>query len=373
MISSRPFPAWLTRQAYWLAVLLPLLIPLGWSLRELPGMGSLFAWLMPALLYLALPLADLLLGRDTRDPDPAGPPPAVTVAVPVLGAVSYFTVLAWALWIVQRHSDVFSTFALLGWAVSLANAGGVVAINISHELIHRRARWQQNLGGVLLAGVCYGCFKLEHARWHHVNVATDKDPSSAPAGSNIYLRAPRAWWLNTLCGWRLGREAARRAGRPAWLNEMLLWYGLSLAMGAAAFGMLGPLAGVLFLLQGLGAALLLEVINYVEHYGLRRTQRADGRFEPPRKWHSWDANFWLSNALLIQLPRHADHHVRPGRPFTQLQRSEEAPQLPFGYATAVLLALLPPLWHRVMNDRLPAVTPGQRSGARWRNGEPPGR
>ena len=120
----------------------------------------------------------------------------------------------------------------------------------------------------------------------------------------------------------------------------------------------------MFVAHGLGAALLLEVINYVEHYGLRRRRRPDGRFEPPRVQHSWDSDFWLSNALLLQLPRHADHHVHPGRPFTALQRQAGAPQLPFGYSTAVLVALLPPLWWSVMDKRLELVgaTPGRDNG-----------
>jgi alkane 1-monooxygenase len=354
MHQARPFAPWLTHQAYWLAVLLPLLIPLGWQLRELPGMGVAFAWLMPLVLYAALPLADMLVGRDTHNPAPKNHAPLTETMVPLLACACYLGVMLWALFTLNANPEFFGPLALLGWTVSLANAGGIIAINISHELIHRRAAWQRNVGGFMLASVSYGCFKLEHPRWHHVKVATDEDPSSAPAGSNVYLRAPRAYVLNMLCGWQLGKAAALQAGRPAWRNEMLLWYGLSLAMAAGALALWGPLAAAVFIAQGLGAALLLEVINYVEHYGLRRQRRADGRFEPPRKEHSWDADFWLSNALLLQLPRHADHHVNPGRPFIALQRSKEAPQLPFGYATAVVIALVPPLWHRVMDQRLSA-------------------
>lgn len=344
----------LTRHAYWLAAAVPLLLPLGWTLRDVPGLQQAFAWLTPVVLYGLLPLVDALIGRDTRDPSPRHRDPYTDTLIPLGAALTYFAVLAWALRTVTLYPDAFGPLALAGWVVSLANIGGVIAINVSHELIHRRTAWQRNLGGLMLAAVWYGCFKLEHPRWHHVNVATPRDPSSAPRGSTVYGRVPRALLMNTRCGWALGAEAAKRAGRPAWQNEMAAWYGLSGAMALGVFLAWGPLAGAVYLGHALGACVLLEVINYVEHYGLRRALRSDGRYEPPRTRHSWDADFWLSNALLLQLPRHADHHVNPSRPFGALQRTAEAPGLPFGYATAVLVALAPPLWRRIMDPRVPA-------------------
>ncbi len=354
MTRARRFPLRFTHLAYWLAVLVPLLIPLGWALRGQPGFEVLFAWLTPLVLFVLLPVADALIGRDVRDPAPDTRSAISDTAVPAVAAISYFAVLGWALATVAKHPADFPPLALLGWVVSLANAGGVIAINVAHELIHRRSAWQQQLGGLLLSCTWYGCFKLEHPRWHHVKVATPEDPSSAPRGSSVYTQVPRALLLNTRCGWALGAEAARRAGRPPWMNEMLAWYGISAALTLAVVLNWGVLAGFVFVGQAIGAAALLEVVNYVEHYGLRRQRLENGRFEPPRKQHSWDADFWLSNALLIQLPRHADHHVNPTRPFPALQRSSEAPQLPFGYATAVLVALLPPLWRQVMDKRLTA-------------------
>lgn len=354
MLKTRHFPPATTHLAYWLAALIPLLLPLGWSLRELPGFGLAFAWLTPLVLYVLLPIADSLIGRDQRNPSPERRALITDTIVPTVAALSYFGVLCWALMTLARYPETFTPLVLLGWVASLANAGGIIAINVAHELIHRRSAWQRNLGGLLLSCVWYGCFKLEHPRWHHVKVATPDDPSSAARGSNVYQQLPRALILNTRCGWALGAEAARTAGRPVWMNEMLAWYGISALLTLLVFAGLGALPGWVFLAQAVGAAALLEVINYVEHYGLRRERRDNGRYEPPQKHHSWDADFWLSNALLIQLPRHADHHVNPTRPFAALQRSAEAPQLPFGYATAVLVALLPPLWWRLMDKRLEA-------------------
>lgn len=351
---SHEFPAKITRQGYWLAAAVPLLLPLGWALRDLPGMDPLFAWLSLLVLYVALPLVDLALGRDLQNPAPDKRSDYTDMLIPVCASLMYFAVLVWALATLATHPERLSGWALLGWTVSLANMGGVVAINVAHELIHKRERWLQNLGGLLLSSVAYACFKIEHPRWHHVKVATPEDPSSAPVGSNVYLRAPRAWLLNTRCAWLMAQQSAAAAGRPlpAINHEMTFWYALSAVFLVGTWLLWGPLAAAVWLAHGLGAALLLEVINYVEHYGLRREQRADGRYEPPRTHHSWDSDYWLSNALLLQLPRHADHHVNPSRPFAALQRQPPAPQLPFGYSTAVLVALLPPVWHAIMNNRV---------------------
>lgn len=356
MGNARQIPAWLTRRSYWLAALLPLLMPLAWSLRELPGMAAGFAWFSLAVLYVVLPLLDALIGRDSRNPGLQASPQGEVVAVPLVAVASYLAVLAWALHAWTTHPAQFSALATLGWTLSLASIGSVVAINVAHELIHRADRRLRALGGILLSCVWYPGFKLEHPRWHHLHVATPADPSSAPRGSTVYVQVPRALWKNTIRGWRLGVEAARKKGRSLpWVrHEMTLWFGLSVALTVGVGLWLGWAAAVLFVAHGLGAAALLEVINYVEHYGLRRELCADGRFERPRVWHSWESDHWLSNAILLQLPRHADHHVNPNRPYTALQKADGAPQLPMGYSGLVLVAFIPPLWRTLIHPRLPA-------------------
>ncbi|MEJ2535187.1 MAG: fatty acid desaturase, partial [Gammaproteobacteria bacterium] len=263
-------PATLTRHGYWLAAALPLLMPLGWLLRDTAALNPagfpLWAWLTLPTLYFALPLADLLIGPDRRDPDPAQRSAYTDVAVPVVAALAYLATLPWALATLAAHPPAFGILALLGWTASLANLGGVVAINVAHELTHRRDPWLPKLGGLLLSCVWYPGFKLEHPRWHHVKVATPEDPSSAPLGANVYRQAPRAWWLNTACAWCLAVSDARRAGRPlpALNHEMGAWFLLSAALTVGVYAWLGMLAAAVFVAHGIGAALLLEVINYVE-------------------------------------------------------------------------------------------------------------
>jgi len=140
----------------------------------------------------------------------------------------------------------------------------------------------------------------------------------------------------------------------AWLqHEMTAWWLLTIGLAWLAWIYAGGTGLLVFVVQGLVAASLLEVINFIEHYGLRRKLIREGKYEPPAIQHSWNADFWLSNAILIQLQRHPDHHVHPTRPFTQLQTIPAAPQLPFSYAALSLIAFVPPLWRKIIHPRLP--------------------
>jgi alkane 1-monooxygenase len=353
--SARSFAPEITRHAYWLVVILPLLMPAAWALRGLPGGTVWFAWLPAVLLYGLLPLADVWLGRDGHNPKIKGGGMYPDRLIPILGAGVYLLVLAWSLMLVGREGATWPLLSRIGWTLSLGSIGGILAINIAHELIHRREPWLQRLGGVLLSCVCYAGFKLEHPKWHHVKVATPDDPSSAAVGTTIYGQMPRALVMNTIRAWRLAVQGARARGRPLpWLqHELTGWWVLSASFFTACWLALGSTAAWVFVGQSLVAAGLLEVINYVEHYGLKRKKLDEQRFEPPSVAHSWNADFWLSNAILLQLQRHSDHHVHPSRPFSELQSVRDAPQLPLGYAALTVIAFFPPLWRRLIHPRLP--------------------
>jgi alkane 1-monooxygenase len=344
-----------TRHGYWLLVLLPLLMPVCYVLREVSFLTDWFAWIPVLTLFGILPLFDSLIGRDPSNPDKTGSSFYPVVFIPLASALVYLGVLIWSLFIVNREAGSWSVFTLVGWAISLGDIGGIAAINVAHELIHRRSRRQRGLGGVLLSCVLYPGFKLEHPKWHHAKVATPDDPSSAPKGSTVYGQVPRAMVLNTVMAWRLAVQGARRSGRWfSWFShELSLWWLLSIALVLFAYHLAGPTGVLVFVVQGLVASSLLEVINYIEHYGLRRKLISEDRYEPPGIAHSWNSDFWLSNAILIELMRHPDHHIHPSRPFNQLQSIPEAPQLPLGYAALSLIAFIPPLWRRIIHPRLP--------------------
>jgi len=356
MDTPRRMPVSLTRFAFVLVVLIPALLPLAWGLKASAFFAAWWGWVPLVVLYGLLPVLDGLIGRDPAPVADSPAPDALQNRVPVAAAVSYTGVLAWSLWLLGAHGAAMSPFNAVGWVVSLGSVGGVAAINVAHELIHRRDRRLQRLGAFLLTLVWYPSFRVEHLRWHHVWVATDEDPSSAPRGATAWRHVPVAMARNVRRAWRLAIDAARRAGRP-WPvlnNELVPWYGLGLALLVAVGLAWGPLAALAFVAQGLLAAGLLEVINFIEHYGLRRERRAGGGYVRPSPAHSWNADFWLSNAILIELQRHSDHHAHPARPFTRLRSLPEAPQLPMSYAALVPIALVPPLWRRVMHPHLPA-------------------
>jgi alkane 1-monooxygenase len=328
-------------------------------LAEVAGWPDLAAWYPLIVLFVLVPVLDHLIGIDTRNPadnDEArrldANPYYRVITLACLPA--YLALLAWS-----AHAMVtlpLSPLGKLAWLYSQGVIGGVVAINVAHEMIHRHNRLEQWAGGALLACVCYAGFKIEHVRGHHVNVSTPGDISSAPFGMNAYAFIARALVGNPRGAWRLeARRLALRGERVFSLhNELFAWYGLSLALLVAftlAFGLAGAL---FFLVQSLIAAATLEVINYVEHYGLARRQLSDGRYERTTHLHSWNSSFLLSNLLLLQLQRHSDHHAHAGRRYPSLRHHDDAPQLPAGYPTMFLLALVPPLWFAVMNPRVRA-------------------
>lgn len=321
------------------------------------GHPATLAAAFPVLfLFVLVPLTDALLGSD-RSNVPEAESPALEGQFG-FRLLTWLMVPAWLLhlaWAVGYVATVpLSPAAVALWILSLGIVGGVTAINTAHELIHKTGRFEPALGGLLLASVVYAGFKVEHVRGHHVDVSTPLDTSSARLGQSLYHFLPRALWGNAYRAWHLEARRLRARGVAVlhWRNELVLWYGLS-ALFAAGFGIvLGWQAAAAFLIQGLIAGVTLEIINYIEHYGLERARLPDGRFERVTHHHSWNAAQRLTNCMLFQLQRHADHHAHPRRRFQALRHHEDSPQLPAGYAGMFVLALVPPLWRRVIDPRV---------------------
>ena len=317
--------------------------------------ADLAAWLPLLVIFGVLPLLDVACGREVAN--------VAAAQLERRGRSWYFrvlTLLALPAWLALLCYGCIE-FARLplhaggsaGWMLSYGILGGILAINPAHELIHKAGVFERACGGILLASVGYHGFKIEHVRGHHVHVATPADASSAALGESAYAFVPRALRDNVRNAWRLEAQRLRQSGRAACSlhNEMLRWSALWLLL-VALFACLYGLRGMAFFLAvGVLAAATLEVINYVEHYGLSRAQLAPGRYERVTHLHSWNASQRLSNWLLFNLQRHSDHHAHARRRYQVLDHHADSPQLPAGYATMFLLALLPPLWHRVMDPR----------------------
>jgi alkane 1-monooxygenase len=323
------------------------LIAAGWP----APWGAAFQLLV---IFGALPVIDFLCGIDTANLD------AGDAAIERHGyfrAVTLLTVLVWPAVLVYCAWEFtrlpLGPFGMVAWIVSTGVLGGILAINPAHELVHKTSRLERFCGGLLLTCVGYHGFKIEHVRGHHVNVATPADSSSARFGESVYAFVPRALRDNVRNAWRLEAQRLRQGGRRVWSldNEMLRWTALWLVLLAAFALWLGVAGALFFVAQGIAAAGTLEIINYVEHYGLERRAVAPGRYERVTHLHSWNAPQRIGNWLLFNLQRHSDHHANAWRRYQLLQHHDDSPQLPAGYATMFVLALVPPLWRRIMDPR----------------------
>jgi alkane 1-monooxygenase len=252
-------------------------------------------------------------------------------------------------------------------AFSIAGVQGI-GINTAHELGHKKESVERWLSKIALAPTFYGHFYIEHNRGHHVRVATPEDPASARVGESFYQFWPRTVWGSLRSAWRLEkRRYARRGRHPFRLgNDVLNAWLMSAVLWAAMLGWLGLEVLPYLLVQAVVGFSLLEVVNYMEHYGmLRQKVGVPGkvRYERVDPSHSWNSNNIATNVLLYHLQRHSDHHANPTRRYQALRDYKESPVLPTGYAGMIVLALLPPIWRRVMDPRVLAHFDGDMSRA----------
>lgn len=342
------------RYLWLLGLFVPTLPFLAWGLVELTGLG-IFWFYGPALVFGVFPLADLLVGRDAHNP----PDSAIKwleqdryyrwctyLYIPIQYAGLVFACWLWT-------SGKLSTIEDIGLALTVSMVSGI-AINTAHELGHKRASLERWLSKVALAQSGYGHFFIEHNRGHHVRVATPADPASSRLGESFYAFLPRTVAGSLGSSWELERTRLARMDRSPWTlhNDILNAWAMTAVLFAALAVVFGPIVLPYLILQAVLGFSLLEVVNYLEHYGLLRQRREDGRYERTRPEHSWNSNNVASNVLLYHLQRHSDHHANPIRRYQALRHVEEAPQLPTGYAGMIVLAAFPPLWRRVMDRRL---------------------
>ena len=342
----------------YLVYLQTFLIPLlGWWLGVKTGYLDLFAWLTPLEVFVLIPLLDYWIGNDTRNPSTQTEESlrdnGYYRILPLLALPGYFLFLFWAM----SRFDSFGLLGQIGWLVTAGLVGGTMAINVAHELIHKPTKLESRTGGLLLSLVTFGSFKIEHIRGHHVNVATPLDISTAPFGWTIFKYMRRAIPGNLKSAIDLQRQMLNRKGQAFWShhNELLVWYGFSLGWLMASAFFFGWLGALFFVLSSILSILLLETVNYLEHYGLARREVAPGKYEKTTHLHSWNSNALLTNLLLLQLQRHSDHHAVAYRRYQTLRQFDDSPQLPAGYSTMLLLAWFPPLWFKVMNPRVEAI------------------
>jgi alkane 1-monooxygenase len=231
---------------------------------------------------------------------------------------------------------------------------GGIGINTAHELGHKKPAVERWLSKVILAQTAYGHFQLEHNRGHHVKVSTPEDPASARLGEHFYEFLPRTVLGSLRSALRLEREREERLGHRFWSprNEVLNAWVMTVVLFGGLVAWFGWAVVPWLAVQAVLGFSLLEVVNYIEHYGLLRQRREDGSYERCRPEHSWNASNVASNLILFQLQRHSDHHAYPARRYQVLRHFDDVPQLPTGYAGMIVVALVPPLWRAMMDRRV---------------------
>jgi alkane 1-monooxygenase len=346
-----------------LGLLVPLLPFMAWGLVALTDLG-IFWWWGPVFVFGIMPILDTVVGKDADNP----PDSALkfleddrfyrwcTYAFLPLQYAS----LIWACW--KWGSGDLSTLESLGLAFTVGCVSGI-AINTAHELGHKRKQAERWLSKIALAQTGYGHFFIEHNRGHHVRVATPEDPASSRLGESFWAFWPRTVKGSLVSAWELEKVRLGRTGDRVLSvrNDILNAWLMTIVLFGALVAVFGVEVLPFLLLQAVFGFSLLEVVNYLEHYGLLRSKREDGRYERTEPRHSWNSNNISSNVLLYHLQRHSDHHANPMRRYQALRHFDEAPELPSGYATMIVLAYVTPLWRRVMDPKVLAHYGGDAS------------
>ena len=338
---------------FWLSLCLPPLALIGMT------QGGWTIALLPLSTWWLFTLLDTITGHNTDNPDPSTPDAALQAyrMVTLIWFPIQIALLAAMLWYIPRaaHLDTGERIALF---FGMGVVSGTIGINYAHELMHQKSRLERWLADLLLASVLYSHFRSEHLRVHHIHVGTPRDPVTARYNEGFHRFFPRVLRQCPKSAWRAEAAMLARKGLSRWHRSNPFWRYAALQVGFLVLALvLGGWTGLgLFLVQAFTAIWQLELVNYIEHYGLTRRHLGDGRYEHVLPRHSWNADLKASNWLLINLQRHSDHHYKPDRRFPVLQTYSEgeAPQLPFGYPLMTMAAMIPPLWKRVMNHRVKA-------------------
>jgi len=348
---------WVDRKRYlWLLSPAVPMIGVGAMLiyRVAPKKMRGLAWIGPIVVHAVIPMLDRLIGEDQNNPPEAivaqlEKDPYYTTVIRSFIPFQYIAMFMGA-YLYTRKNTPWSD--KLGIAISVGALNGI-AITNAHETGHKASKLNHILSHIVLAPTAYGHFRVEHNYGHHRRVATPEDPASAQMGESFWRFLPRSVIGGVKSAIQIETARLARRGKGFWTmeNELLQGWGMTAGLYAVMIGLFGRKVIPFLVIQAVYGFSLLEVINYVEHYGLLRAQ-VDGRYERTQPEHSWNSNYTLTNLFLYQLQRHSDHHAHPTRSFQSLRHFADAPQLPAGYATMLLPAYIPSLWFKMMDPRV---------------------
>ena len=348
----------LKKLGFFTAFILPALVLAGYYLEGW--------WNYSAIIFsfIIIPVIDQLLGIDTTNvADEDVKQKSEELYYRLVTYIWTFVQIAFVLWgcSVIAFGKINTTLEWIGFVISFSLVTGGIGITVAHELGHKKSSLERFYSKILLMTVSYMHFYIEHNRGHHVTVATPEDPATSRKNESFY-----AFWFRSVVGgyahaWKLENESMKRKGYSSFhYTNSMIWYtiipivfctGVTVLFSYGANSIQWAIP-IFFFAQSVLAFTLLELVNYVEHYGIKRRELSPGKYERVNPLHSWNASHLISNFFLFQLQRHSDHHANAIKRYQVLNHYDESPQLPFGYPTMILMAAIPPLWFSVMNKRL---------------------
>ena len=325
------------------------------ALMSFNGNG-LICWTPLLYTFFLIPFVELFIKADPQNLDEVEE--ALAKKNKAYDLILYAAVIMqyYSLWVFfnSLKQEQLSTIDIIGRVLSMGLLCAAFGINVAHELGHRVNKMEQTFAKMLLLTSLYMHFFIEHNKGHHKHVATPHDPSTAKYNQSVY-----AFWPQTLIGtylsaWKIANDEVGKKGKRWYSlqNEMLLFQIIQLLFVLAIYYFFGTMSALLFVLAAFMGGLLLETVNYIEHYGLSRNPTTEAQFERVQPHHSWNSNHIIGRLMLFELSRHSDHHYLASRKYQILRSFDNAPQMPTGYPGMILLSLFPPLWFKIMHQQI---------------------
>jgi alkane 1-monooxygenase len=334
--------------------LLPLILYIG-AIRSFHTHG-IVVWFPLFLAWIFIPLVELFIKPDPGNMEAAEE--ELAKADKIYDLILYLIVplqfIALYFFLKNITDNSLAWYDITGRVMVMGLMCGVFGINVGHELGHRVNIFEQTLAKMLLLTSLYMHFFIEHNKGHHKRVATPEDPSSARYGEWVFTFYFRTIILSYLSAWQIAGNDVRKKNKAviSLYNEMIQFHLIQIAFVAMIFIVFGWQAMVYFFIAAGIGILLLETVNYIEHYGLQRKELGEGKYERAMPVHSWNSDHLIGRLFLFELSRHSDHHYLASRKYQVLRHHDDAPQMPTGYPGMMILALMPPIWFWVMNKKI---------------------
>ncbi|MGB0981616.1 MAG: alkane 1-monooxygenase [Winogradskyella sp.] len=336
---------------YLAAFSIPLIAFLGVFLR-----GN-WVWATPVFGFICIPILELIFPIDSSNLKPEDADSKLKQSIfdwllylnlPIVFGLVLYT-------FITISSIDLETYQFIGLVFTVGIVLSVNGINVAHELGHRQTTNERFLGKALLLPAFYMHFYIEHNYGHHLHAATPEDPATAKYNQSVYSFWVTSTFRQYFKAWKIQNKLLKTNKQTFFsVKNDMLWYGLfQITYLISVFCFFGTTVLVFAILSGTVGFILLESVNYIEHYGLLRLKTKSGRYERVKEIHSWNSNHIIGRIVLYELTRHSDHHYKTSKKYQVLDCHNQSPQMPYGYPTSVVLAMIPPLWFKIMNKRVP--------------------